>query len=120
MPRGRLFDPHDKADKSLVATESLAVCRVSDPETSREAAVFARAVSGRSKRAILAVADDTPRTANELAIRVLREIDGKWNQETLRKRCLELCVVDGVLIQCGFRRCEFSHKSAQTYRRIAE
>lgn len=95
MQRG-LFDPDENGTGGDKATQTVAapLCRNTDPQTSHRGAVYAEELRDRHKRAVLDVADAVPRTANELAVRVIQR-GGQWNQETLRKRVREQSDEDG-------------------------
>ncbi len=92
--------------------------RLTDPHESQLAAEFVADRLSDCKRALLEVADDVPRTANELALRVLIH-QRHWTQETLRKRVRELCDHEGLLATCGSRPCRWTGRAARCFHKVS-
>lgn len=91
------------------------IARHSDPITSQQSAAETEFKLGTIKAAVLDILQMTPvaMTAQETALAAVKVHGGR--SETYRKRCHEL-VSDGRAIECGFRRCEVTGKSAMTFK----
>lgn len=107
--------PNVCTGQQLAERETKYRSRHSDPDTSREAEMHIVAKLGRLKREVLAVADQTPRTARELAELASKKSQGEV--ESYRKRARELCRL-GYLKEMPPHKCAHTGRNAATYIRV--
>ena len=106
MIQGTLFTDVDTPAK---------LSRRSDPITSQQSATeFQKKLKGAKASCMFILSHYTyPLTAREIANRCVQSSGGF--ESSYRARPSEL-VKDGLVEECGFRRCEITGKNAQTFR----
>ena len=102
-------------DTDEVTTTIAPITRASDPITSQQsAAEFQTKLKGAKAACMFILNHYTyPLTAREIANRCVQSSGGF--ESSYRARPSEL-VKNGLVEECGFRRCEITGKNAQTFR----
>lgn len=100
----------DMGEPEPIGHHGYPIARKSDPETSKEAAEVFDAKAAKKAFIIGLHNCGRPSTANEIA----SEFKGEMQQETIRKRALEL-VRSGFVSKCDKRPCLITGVTATTY-----